>query len=530
MILRKPYAFLIKHFKLLHIILTILISYSVYKTNLIIHFFNEYISSSDVIIGSAVRVSLFNGLVFFVPFLVVIFSIILLAVMYNKKKPFLFYILVILVNIISIAIYGIAYSNVLVMQNTLINVRTASLIRDFLYIELIMQTVIVIISTIRATGFDIKKFNFVKDLQDLEIDIKDREEFEVDVSFDTNRFNRHLRRGYRYIKYVYIENQFLIHLSLSLICATVCFIIYFNLTIYQKTYNQQSAFSTNSFIMHVENTYVTNTDYQNKKLNDNYLVVVEVALKTNYGVKEFDVESLDLKINDQHFKHTIKYKDKMFDLGNTYINQEINNKFSNYTFTFEIPSSLINEPMTLRYINEIDYLGKNLQPKYVRVKLEPKDLKTVKKQDQTLQNVFSLNDSSFKDASVRIDSYEIQDKYKLEYSFCAKKDVCYTSYEYIVPSSLNNYEKTLLKLTGSFELNNNAIKNIYNLYDLIEYFGVLEYTINDEAKTRDIAFKRANSTKDTNTYYIEVLKEVKNATKIDLKIVLRNYEYIYHLK
>ena len=190
MVLRKPYAFLIKHFKLLHIILTALISYSIYKTNLIIHFYNEYINSSQVIIGSNVQVSLFNFFIFFAPFLVILFAMILFAVMYNKKKPFIFYIILIIVNIISIAIYGITYSNILSMQNNIVNVRTASFIRDLLYINLILQTVIIVISTIRATGFEIKKFDFVRDLQDLKIEVKDNEEFEVDVNFDTDRFNR----------------------------------------------------------------------------------------------------------------------------------------------------------------------------------------------------------------------------------------------------------------------------------------------------------------------------------------------------
>ena len=45
MILRKPYAFLIRHFKLIHLILTVLLAYILYKTNKLLSFFNQYLSS-----------------------------------------------------------------------------------------------------------------------------------------------------------------------------------------------------------------------------------------------------------------------------------------------------------------------------------------------------------------------------------------------------------------------------------------------------------------------------------------------------
>ena len=43
MVLRKPYAFLIKYFKLINFILSALLIYLAYRTYNIINFFNEYI-------------------------------------------------------------------------------------------------------------------------------------------------------------------------------------------------------------------------------------------------------------------------------------------------------------------------------------------------------------------------------------------------------------------------------------------------------------------------------------------------------
>ena len=46
MILKKPYAFLIKNFRAIHILLTLLCVYITYKTTGVISFFREYIANN----------------------------------------------------------------------------------------------------------------------------------------------------------------------------------------------------------------------------------------------------------------------------------------------------------------------------------------------------------------------------------------------------------------------------------------------------------------------------------------------------
>ena len=50
MILRRPYAFLIKHFRLIHLILFVLFGYITYKANNMLSFFKEYISNNGNIV------------------------------------------------------------------------------------------------------------------------------------------------------------------------------------------------------------------------------------------------------------------------------------------------------------------------------------------------------------------------------------------------------------------------------------------------------------------------------------------------
>ena len=45
MVLRKPYAFLIKKFRLIHLVLSFLIGFILYRSVLIVKFFIEYIKN-----------------------------------------------------------------------------------------------------------------------------------------------------------------------------------------------------------------------------------------------------------------------------------------------------------------------------------------------------------------------------------------------------------------------------------------------------------------------------------------------------
>ena len=122
--------------------------------------------------------------------------------------------------------------------------------------------------------------------------------------------------------------------------------------------------------------------------------------------------------------------------------------------------------------------------------------------------------------------------FKLEYNYCYKKE-CTKSYEYVKPSIVSNYDKVLLKLKGTYNLSDEVnIEGVYDIYDLIDKFGYLKYELNNEVKTQNVKFKEvtSNKAKEMDTYYIEVLKELQNASKISLIIKIRNQTYEYTLK
>lgn len=534
MILKKPYAFLIKYFKIIHIILLGLMSYLLYRTNVILNFFQEYIKADQLITGKDFTGELFNIWMFSLPFIIIVILLILLAVMYYKKKPIVFYILNIALMIGVLIVYNIGFDTANTLETQIMEARSLRLIRDVFLFIIIFQGIGLIFTFIRATGFDIKKFDFGQDLEELDITEADNEEFEVDVDIETNVLQRELNRRFRFTKYVYVENKFLINVLVLIIFSSICFTIYMNLTIYNKKYSESESFLATNFTISVNSTYLTNQDYSGNEITDNYLVVVELNIKTNSSKEiEFNTTRAELKVGNHTFYHKNKYRNSLVDLGHVYDDSIISQtSFQKELLVYEIPKSLIHERMTFAYIDTIEANKKGLNPKYISVKINPYNLDRKNKESKVkLNEINSLNEIILKKTNIYLTNFEISEKFRLDYKYCYETD-CHDSFEYILPSLNTNYPKALLKIEGISNMDKElGNKEIYDLYTIIHYFGKIKYEIDGQTKYY-INLKQIVPAKfdAKNVYYIEMPKEIMDADKINLIFDVRDKVYEYSIK
>lgn len=554
MILRKPYAFIIRHFKLLHLILTALLGISIYRLSMISSFINEYLASplvfnrfdastyntaSNVSDLASKLNSLFPFYVFLIPLIIIIVTLIILFILYNKKKPYLLYIIIILYSLVLLAFYGISYNLINEMQTKLLDTRIVSLVKDLITISVIAGGVITALVLVRATGFDIKKFNFVKDLQDLDISEKDSEEFEVELNIDSNIIRRRIRKFIRNLKYFYVENRFFINLGLTIFVIITGFIVYFVIIVHHEDYEQNSTFSSDDFIMHIDNVYLTNKDYSGSIITDNYLVIIDLDIKSVYSNgKKLDVSNCVLVIGDSKYKHTSKYRDYIYDIGTVYDDNLIYSRSeknikrsdfkTNYLLVYEIPKEAINKKMIFRYTMNFDIFANSVRPKYARVKLNPINLdKNITTTEFDSEKSLDFKDSIIKNMTLSINSYEINEVIPEYYRFCISTNNCFDSVEYIIPS-IGNYDKSVLKIVGNIKDSN--ITGVYDLYNFIDKFGMIEYQIGETNKKIN-KFNLINSNHSSNdTYYIEIPKEVESSSKVSLKFNIRNKIYEFILK
>lgn len=520
MVFRKPYAFFIKNFRLMHIILTVCCVYLLIKTSGIVNFLSDYNSSNDLVIGQSIVSTLYSPMMFFIPFLILIFLSIILVVMIVKEKPKTFYIINIAVYFLTFILLIYGRGVISSMEREIVEPRTIKTLYDLHIYSLVFQVLTVVATGVRGIGFDIKKFDFSRDLQALDVSSEDNEEFEVSIDFDINDTKRRLKRSLRHMRYSYVEHRLSINIIICAIILAGGLLFYKNSSLSIKKYNQNSSFTMNSFRINVTDSYLVNTDYAGEKLNTKLLVLkVKLNCYNRYS-KKLVTGAFALKNGDKIYHHTNKYTNELKDLGNVYIDQDVNDE-SYYLLVFDIGKDKLENPM----LKVSNILSEN----YVYVKIKYNNLtgKGTEKEYQIGEEL-SLEDGN-NNIKLKINEYEIADKFTINYEFCVKQN-CIDSVEYLRPDYYNSdADLSLVKLNVNFESNNSQINN---LVSFLSSFGRLEYTIDGVTKKQDIPFKGVKSKKKNNksVYYIETLKEVENADSIRLVFSVRSSKYVYNIK
>ena len=519
MILKKPYAFFIKMFKPIHLLLAALVAYMVYLSNNILKFLNSYVYTPESLIEKEILGSLVNKFLYIIPVIVIIFFILLLGIMYKKKKPILYYFINIFsfIVVLVINVYTINFLNVL-LEN-IVAVKTIKLIHDLVLINMIIESVSFGFLFIRGIGLDFKKFDFSSDLSKIDISESDKEEFEVNINIDFNEKKRKRKEKLRNIKYIYIENKLIINIFIIIFILLISFLVIFFVNKYNEKNKEGIYYSMNSFSFKVNETILLNTDYQGKKITDNYLLVVNTNMKSNYNSNSLYLNDFSLKIDDLKFKPTRKYFDSLIDLGNFYDEQILSMIYTDYIFIYEIPQKYINSEMYFSYNDQGNVVDIFIEPK----KLINNEISTVKNINDKLNFEGALEGVEFK-----INNYYIENKFLNEYNYCIKKDDCISSKEYLKPSIDKNYDKVVMKL--DIEYGSKSDLDLNSFYKLLSKFGMIYYKKNDVwhalSEFEEIKSKRV-SLKDV---YIGINSDIVNSESIKMVFNIRGLRYEYILK
>ncbi len=526
MILRRPFALLIKYFRLIHVILSVFISYLVFKTSAMLSFITDYSVLPTNLVDPKVTKSLFPIWVYIVPAFLIIGYVVIMVLMKFKEKPITFYFTSIASMIFTIIVYTYANQTVTELEIALIDVRTLKLNQDLIRTAQIVQFIITIITIVRATGFNIKKFNFTKDLETLAIEEADNEEFEVNLEVDGDSFKKKWRHFKRNAKYVLVENKIMIIVGVFLAVIVVGIAVYLNKFVYHKVYKFGELIEASDFYFNFKESYKTFYDYKENMEQNTAYVIVRFDVRKKYG-KDVKLETmrLALNINGHSFYHNKKAESKFFDLGKVYKNEEIGSNMTTYNLIFEIPNIFIEDDMYLIYEESAG--------KQKKIKTIPKNLNAPQKEIRfNMKDTIDFKDSTLKRSTLTIQNFVLNDTYKNTYQFCALENICYESAEYIIPTFTDNYDKTLMKLEAEFIIDDTLnIKELNGFISFLNNFAKLHYKVGNEEKIEDkFTIVVPKNTNYQNIYYIEANKEIKEASEIWFEITVRDKKYNYYLK
>ena len=503
MILKKPYAFLIKNFKIIHLILTICSIYLVIKINGMLNYYNSFI---DGTIGKLAAVNFFGNIYLWVILLSIIICLIIIMLMKYKKKSYLFYIILIGYFLAVCLVMNYSIDGLYQIYVSSLEVKDLLLHRDVLKIVSIVQYVFVLMCLIRALGFDIKKFNFADDLMELNIDVSDDEEFELIVS-GGEQYNRRFFRRIREFKYYYLENKYIINILIGLVLLVFLGSYLLNSYVFNPVYKVNDVFNYDDFSFKVLDTYVSNIGSDDKKVSSDgdTFVLIKVYVTNNFSPRNINKANLILEIGNKSYASNV-ITSKFNDLGIIYREQKVKES-GTYLIAYRVLEDDVRNKMILNFGNDKKV---SLSPIYLD-KIE--DVVNYKVGEN-----LDVSNSILGFGNIKITSYEVLEKFNYAYTY----EVLGQTYDgNITISSVNNVIMNLV-MEGNYLFD-------YNNYSFLEKYGKLKYTIDGVEYVSNVFYdKTPGSYK--NGIYVAVNKEIQNANSIWFDIVIRNKRYIYRLK
>ena len=455
--------------------------------------------------------------------------------MVHKHKPYKLYLSMILYYLF--LFMGLFYINsVLVSFSTgLLEATLARSIRDILFIISIPQYIFVFLIVIRAIGFDIKKFDFASDLKEMNLSSTDAEEFELNINFDSYKAKRDVHRTFREFIYYIKENKFVIICLSFLLVVAIIYLLVSNIRRdYDQNYGIGKTFTYNNISLTVEDSLVTNLDYNGNIISDNYYVVVKMNLVNNSGYSaNIDYNNFKLLMGNELINPTINMSSNFLDYASTISGSTLKPGGSRViAVVYEIKSTEKNRDMKLQIYNGTTYVKGESIDKHIFIKLKNNLYDNV-----TIVGNYNLNEevlfnSTFlENSKIIIKDYSLAKNYLYEYSICSTENNC-TKYNDMVTVSLanNRQDNILLILDTDFNLDNNTnyYKNYKTLPSFAENFIDIQYRINEEiynSVSINVTPKNIE-----NKIIFEVPKDIENADIIQAIITIRNKEYIVNIK
>ena len=533
MILRKPYKFLIKHFKLIHLLMLLPILYLIIKTNGIYNAFSSYVKNNYSSVGMTnLAGSHINFFMYFAIIIIIGISLIIYYLMRQKKKNTKLYIAMMvyyLILFIAITVYYNALSN---MELTSLSVKASRAYRDISLIVNLPEYFFAFYAIFRGLGFDIKSFRFELDLKDLDISEEDNEEFEFVVGIETYKYKRTIRRFIREFKYYVLENKFIFTIISGVVGVIILTGIYLHFNVYNKVYTQSNNFAHNAFNITLQESMITNMDYNGQVITKGkYYLVLKLDVTNN--------SLLAMKLDIDNFRLQLKGKDYLvpqpdrtdyfIDFATPYHGEKIKKtSTTTYNLVYELNESQVKSNYKIKILESVDYKIGDIRAKYKILSIKPKQyFAKDEAKKYNLKDKIDLTGSLLESSTTKINSYEISDTYIYEYTFCESKNTCRKLNDVVsVGYTTNKTPTTLLILDADTKLDKNipytkAIKSNTKFYDdfiTVKSNGV-EYLTKDATplnlKDKVVLIAPAN---------------IKEATNLDLVITIRNRVYEVKLK
>ncbi len=513
MIIRKPYAFLIKNFRRIHVFLLILSFFVAYKLIDVNSFVGEFIRLGVYSYRDPISKHI-SFLLLFVLLLLIIGSTALIFLLIHKKKPWKVY-------LVPLIVYTVLFF-VLLMVRSFFNSYTygiettdLNMSRDLLFIFIIAQVPAMGIFIMRILGLDVHKFQFNIDKEFLELSEEDREEVEIGLNIDKNSIIRFVKRTIRHLKYFYLEHKGICLTILTVFVIISGYRLFTFIFVTHRSYSEGDIYSANGYTFRVNKVFYTDKDYKGNVIEEgSSFIIVDLTMRNNVSARTVYLENFHIQNTNYDYVTTRKVYAKEFqDLGEAYESKKElrTGEVLNCIIIYKVDKKLKTNKFILKYQEKGGYLRK--------IKLKVKDISKVSEAvNYKLGDEFDLGVLTNND-KIAFDYYEITDKTSYTTKKCYNKNCTYVT-EGVALSG----EYKIMKL--EFTSDTYEAKN---MIDFLKNYGKLIYKdSNDDDEVVEYVNPIGKNYCGKNIF-MKVPVELEISGNIRFEFSIRDKKYVYKI-
>lgn len=537
MIVKKPYGFLIKHFKIIHFLLLVPMLFVALNFKDIASFFNAYVrnrySTGEIDIAGN-YITMFTYLALF--FLIIANSVIYLL-MKSKKKNTTLYLVNIIYYIFLIVCSILFYATMGAIETDSAGTTWVSFVRDLARICAPPSYALMFALVLKGIGFNIKTFRIDNNV-DLQVTDEDEEEIEIKLKTDTHTLKKNVTHVLREFKYYILENKF-VFTCIGVVIALILFVtLYMEVEVYNKKYNMNQAFALDTFTMTLKESYITDVDYSGENIaQDTYFLAVKMGIlnKKNkipnmpsLGAEVIDKDNFRLFVDNKEIYPNFARSGRFIDVGKKYEGEKIfPQSYDDYVFVYELSKDQIKRNYQIKILSGLKHKPGQLIPSYKIINIRPSNvLKKESIGEVNKGTAIDLVSTTLGGTKYKLNDLQIANFYNYEYQRCDSNGKnCKNMKNTLVPSS----GKTLVLIKDDITWDENVSyyknsnKDIYADFAYISY----DYPLGD-GTLKNYTTKLKNVTpqgvEDVKIY--EVSNMLLKAEDIKLNFKIRNQSLV----
>lgn len=538
MIIRNPYNFVSKHYKIINLILLLPMLYLLFKFGDIAEFFRDFVKAGYSTPETNFADSYVTGLAFLVPFLMLIITGTLYIICATKKKKVIYYLASAFYYAILLLAALLFRSTMESIQRVAIDETFANFVRDCANLSVYPMYVLMVIGASKGLGFNFRTLRFDNNA-DLQIKEDDDENIELRIGSEDNSLKKNLVHLIRELKYYILENKF-VFTCLSVVAGIgIVVMLFLNFQVYNKTYTVNQAFSMDNFTLSLKDSYITNVDYRGNEFEDGkYYLAVKIGIE-NRG-KAAAIESSNFRIfagNDELYPSYDR--SAMFvDVGKPYTGQEIprtdeEHPGEEFVFVYALTEKQVRSSYQMRILNGLTHKEGKLITRYKKINIKPTNITKLETMDPISSNKeLSLKGSMLGDTKYQLNSLKVVTDYRYEIETCTN-NVCSKTSDIVTPS--NGGYLVVIEDDITWDENISYYKNSNT--DFYEDYAMLSYQYNifsgvnsgdNNYHVTALKNKTPKGLKDVKVY--EVSSTMNKAIKINLLLRIRNRVYTIEVK